>query len=219
MQTTKRTAWEFLWYALYAFAGLGLEFLLLGVVEPMLFPGTEAAAYTAGQRIFHWSLTSLCWGLLAALLVLRARRCLAFSVRGRRPGPGGVAGAALLAALCVALNAWDWGTLKLLGEWQAKGGALFAFQYLYYLLEVGLVVLIVAFGQRFGEGLLGRESRFPFGGVLLCCTWGAVHILSRGSVSAGLGTMAFSLAYGGIYLLLGRDLRWAYAATALAFLV
>ena len=30
MQTTKRTAWAFLWYALYAFAGLGLEFLLLG---------------------------------------------------------------------------------------------------------------------------------------------------------------------------------------------
>ena len=33
------------------------------------------------------------------------------------------------------------------GEWQRKGPWLFWFQYLYYLAEVGLVFLIVAFGQ------------------------------------------------------------------------
>ena len=34
MKNAKITAWDYLWYALYAFAGLGLELFLLGVVEP-----------------------------------------------------------------------------------------------------------------------------------------------------------------------------------------
>ena len=106
-----------------------------------------------------------------------------------------------------------------LGELEEKGWALFFFQYLYYLFEVGLVLLIVAFGQAFAEGLLGRQSPIPFGGLLLCCTWGAVHILSRGSLQAGLGTMAFSLLYGGIYLLLGRNAGYSYTAMALAFIL
>mgnify|MGYP003188410833 CR=1 FL=1 len=36
----KSSPWEFLWYALYAFAGLGLEMVLMGGVEPALFGGT-----------------------------------------------------------------------------------------------------------------------------------------------------------------------------------
>ena len=119
----------------------------------------------------------------------------------------------------MALNALDWGTLKILGELEEKGWALFFFQYLYYLFEVGLVLLIAAFGQAFAEGLLGRQSPVPFGGLLLCCTWGAVHILSKGSLQAGLGTMAFSLLYGGIYLLLGRNAGYSYTAMALAFIL
>ena len=39
----KSSPWEFLWYALYAFAGLGLELVLMGGVEPALFGGTPPA--------------------------------------------------------------------------------------------------------------------------------------------------------------------------------
>ena len=112
----------------------------------------------------------------------------------------------------------DWGTLKILGEWQRKGPWLFWFQYLYYLAEGGLVFLIVAFGQKWGEGLLGKKTVFPFGGLVLCCTWGMIHIFSQGSLYAGAGVMAFSLCYGGIYLLLGRDGLKSYGMMALAFL-
>lgn len=37
MKRDKSSPWEFLWYALYAFAGLGLEMVLMGGVEPALF--------------------------------------------------------------------------------------------------------------------------------------------------------------------------------------
>ena len=53
-----------------------------------------------------------------------------------------------------------------------------------------LVLLIAAFGQQFWEALRKGRSQFPFGGVVLCCTWGAIHTLSRGSLSTGLGVMA-----------------------------
>ena len=86
-----------------------------------------------------------------------------------------------LAALCILLNALDWGTLKVIGEFQKKGPLLFAGQYLYYAFEVVLVLLIAAFGQQFWEALRKGRSQFPFGGVVLCCTWGAIHTLSRGS--------------------------------------
>lgn len=96
---------------------------------------------------------------------------------------------------------------------------MFWFQYLYYLAEVGLVFLIVAAGQKWGEGLLGKKTVFPFGGLVLCCTWGMIYIFSQGSLYTGAGVMAFSLCYGGIYLLLGRDGLKSYGMMALAFLL
>ncbi|MFR3227325.1 MAG: hypothetical protein ACLTNY_10265 [Blautia massiliensis (ex Durand et al. 2017)] len=78
---------DFLWYALYAFAGLGLELVLLGAVEPLLFHGADSSAYTAGQSILHWLLTCLCWGGIAVLLVRGAKRKLGFTVLCRERPP------------------------------------------------------------------------------------------------------------------------------------
>ena len=165
-------------------------------------------------------MTMACWGLTAALLVRQAEKKLGFSLLEARPVPRKGAGLAIgLAALCILLNALDWGTLKVIGEFQKKGPLLFAGQYLYYAFEVVLVLLIAAFGQQFWEALRKGRSQFPFGGVVLCCTWGAIHTLSRGSLSTGLGVMAFGLMYGAIYVLLGRDARTSYLAMLAAFVI
>ena len=204
----KSSPWEFLWYALYAFAGLGLELVLMGGVEPALFGGTPPSRYTAAHTLLHWGMTMACWGLTAALLVRQAEKKLGFSLLEARPVPRKGAGLAIgLAALCILLNALDWGTLKVIGE------------FLYYAFEVVLVLLIAAFGQQFWEALRKGRSQFPFGGVVLCCTWGAIHTLSRGSLSTGLGVMAFGLMYGAIYVLLGRDARTSYLAMLAAFVI
>ena len=68
MKRDKSSPWEFLWYALYAFAGLGLELVLMGGVEPALFGGTPPSRYTAAHTLLHWGMTMACWGLTAALL-------------------------------------------------------------------------------------------------------------------------------------------------------
>ena len=83
----------------------------------------------------------------------------------------------------------------------------------------GLGLSHCGLGQKWGEGLLGKKTVFPFGGLVLCCTWGMIYIFSQGSLYTGAGVMAFSLCYGGIYLLLGRDGLKSYGMMALAFLL
>ena len=226
---TSTSPWDFLWYALYAFAGLGLELVLLSFVEPLLFSGISSGSYSTAQRILHWLLTVLCWGLMIGLLAHSSRHSLHFDLsEGGTPGRKRVALGAILALVCDLLNAMDWGTLKIIGEFQSKGALLFLFQYLYYVFEVGLVFLIVAFGQRFAEGLISRRSGrsqgsglslVPFGGLVLCCTWGAIHILSRGSLYTGLGVMIFSLLYGLIYLLCEKNAKYAFPLMLAAFIL
>ena len=66
----------------------------------------------------------------------------------------------------------DWHTLKIIGEAQGKNIFQFCAQYLYYIFEVVLVVLIIIYGQKAIETLLKKESLIPFGGIILAMTWG-----------------------------------------------
>lgn len=123
--STQPSAWDYLWYALYAFGGLGLELVLLNAVEPLLFG--NGAAYTPARTIVHWILTSLCWGIMMLLLVKNAGRKLNFDPLCKaRPTVPGMALAGVLVAACIGLNAWDWGTLKIIGEFRKDGWLLFS---------------------------------------------------------------------------------------------
>ncbi len=216
----KISTWDYLWYALYAFGGLGLEIVLMSLIEPMMFGGISTSNYTPAQTIIHWLLTMLCWGITAALLIRTSKKSLDFDVLSdSKPTRNGQVISAVLVIICIVLNAFDWGTLKIIGEFQKKGLLLFIFQYLYYFFEVVLVYLIVAFGQKFAESLLQKKTQIPWGGVVLCCTWGAVHILSKGSIYTGIGVMTFALLYGVIYLLLKRNSKWSYLAMVIAFTI
>lgn len=214
----KGNVWDYLWYALYAFAGLGLEILLLSFIEPA-FLG-KASEYGASQNIIHWILTIICWAVIILFLIKSAQKKLDYNVmNNNKIAAKGIMISLALTAACICLNAYDWGTLKIFGEFSKKGFIEFIFQYIYYAFEVGLVFLIVAFGQRFVETLLKRKSNIPFGGIVLCCTWGAIHILSQGSVATGLGVMIFAVMYGMMYLILNRNTRASFLAMLLAFII
>ena len=108
--------WEYLWFALYSFAVLGAELILLGFLEPAVL-GRPSSEYTDAQRIIHWLLTAAVWSALSALLFRAARRRgLLPDVPAGRPGPGHAVLCAALAVFCIALNAHGWGTLKIIGE-------------------------------------------------------------------------------------------------------
>lgn len=214
------SAWEYFWFALYAFAGIGLEMLLIGVIEPMIFGGVNVADYSTTQSIIHWILTCICWGIMGFVLVTISKRKLGYDILiHNKINARGALTTLILAAACIALNFYDWGILKIVGEFQKKGLLLFVFQYIYYFFEVVLVFLIVAFGQKFVETLLKKSSRIPWGGIILAFTWGAIHVLTKGNLTDGLGTMTFSLMYGLMYLALEKDTKWSYLAMAAAFMI
>lgn len=216
----KKVIWDYLWYALYAFAGLGIELLLIVLLEPILFGGVSSSDYTSLQRIIHWILTIICWGVISFSLIKCSKKKLDFDViLAEKTTRNGIIISILLTIACIVINAFDWGVLKVVAEFQSKGFLLFLFQYVYYLFEVVLVVLILAFGQKFGEVLTGKIRLIPWGGIILCITWGAIHILSQGSLHVGIVVMTFSLIYGVIYLLLDRNFKYSYILIALAFMV
>lgn len=217
-QKGKYNVWDYLWYALYAFAGLGLELVLLNFIEPM-FLG-NVSEYGTMQNIIHWILTIICWAIMIVFLIKGAQNKLDFNVlNSSKISVRGVLISLILVTACILLNAYDWGTLKIIGEFRKKEFVEFIFQYIYYIFEIGLVFLIVAFGQKFGETLLNRKSNIPFGGIVLCCTWGAIHILTQGSITVGLGVMIYSIAYGMIYMVLNRNAKFSFLALLAAFII
>lgn len=212
--------WVYLWYALYAFAGLGVEMFLIGFIEPILFGDVKSSDYTTIQMIIHWSITILCWGAISFLIIKKSKRKLDFDVTCRsKPTTSKIILCVILMIACIVINAFDWGTLKIIGEFQKKGLLLFIFQHVYYFFEVILIFLIVAFGQKFFDILLHKKTIIPWGGIVLCCTWGAVHILSKASIYTGLIVMVFSILYGLMYVLLERNSKWSYLAITIAFII
>ena len=60
----KESGLEYLWLALYAFGGIGLEVILAFVIEPVLY-GAQMSEWTVLQNILHWIFTCILWGRLA----------------------------------------------------------------------------------------------------------------------------------------------------------
>lgn len=78
MKNTKISAWDYLWYALYSFAGLGLEIVLISIIEPIFFG--KISEYNTIQSIIHWILTILCWAIMMIVLVKSSEKKLDFLV-------------------------------------------------------------------------------------------------------------------------------------------
>lgn len=210
------TGMNFFAFALYAFLGLGMEIVLL-MIENLIY-GNEGGALTPVQNIIHWCVTSAVWLAFAYILARYAKKHYGFCIKGEKQRVPALhlVLAAVLAAVCVALNAWSWGTLKALGEFAGKELPQFVFQYIYYVFEVVLVLSVIAYGQKAGE-MWFKKSMIPWGGILAGLSWGLVHALTKGKITAGLEAMLAAVLYGCIYLLVKKRAVYAYPLILLAF--
>lgn len=201
---------DFLWLALYAFAGFSLE-LILGLVAGGL------------SIVLNAALTAVLWVSVSFFLVYYAKKRFNFDVfsisyplsKDRLLPIMGLVLAVIL------VSTIGFGGFKPLvefnGELEKSVGAFF-FRMLYYLAECGLIVLVIAFGQKFFESKFALSDRFPSGGLLLAATWGLIHFLLQG-FSGGLYTIFFSIVAGSLFLVCKKDLRWTYLFVALAFIL
>lgn len=205
--------WDYFAYALYAFAGLGIEVLLAFLLEPLIY-GCSMNEWSTAQNISHWAITCICWGIVCIFLTKTAKSRYDFNIFANQK-PMKVWQWVLVAVIFIIMLVFsyiDWNGSKVLKELQYNGWLKFIFQYIYYIFEVGLVVSIVVFGQKAFEKWFHKDCPvwIPYGGVLTGLTWGMVHILTKGNISTGVSLFLISIGYGITYLLVNRDTKKAY---------
>ncbi|HBT96088.1 MAG TPA: hypothetical protein DEB24_08500 [Coriobacteriia bacterium] len=98
-----------------------------------------------------------------------------------------------------------------------QGIIAFIAQYVYYTFEGGLFLAIIVFGQKFGE-LVFKNHKIPWGGILCGLTWGLGHIFTQDMLT-GITAVTSAVFFGLAYLLLKKNIRFAYPIITLIFMV
>ena len=214
----KITGADYLYLALYAFAGIGLELILVGVIEPLF--GVSLRTYTTLQNIIHWVVISIIWLIVGIFLINLASKRYDFNLWENKSKLKGwqYIGVAICLIVSIASHYGDWEGFKPFLEFQRLGMLKFIFQYIYYLFEAFLISLIVIFGQKACEKWFKNES-IPYGGIFLGLTWGLMHIVSKGSVAVGLLAVFAGFLYGTAYLVVGKDYKKAFPLMCLMFIL
>lgn len=212
------TGADYLYLALYAFAGIGLELILVGVIEPIF--GVSLETYSTLQNIIHWVVTCIIWLIAGVLLIKLARKKYNFNLWQQKCKLKLWQYLSIVVFLFVSIFSHyaDWGNFKFIIEFQQLGILKFVFQYIYYLFEAFLISLIVIFGQKACAKWFKNEN-IPYGGIVLALTWGLMHIVSKGSIAVGLLTAFGGFLYGSAYLVVGKDYRKALPLMCLMFVL
>ena len=220
----KEVKWtKYLWLSLLSFGAFMLELLSIFAIE-VIFLHVDIQNYTMQQRSIHCIIMVFMWAFFIGVLLLFSRKHYHFPEMGsKRDKISSKSWIVTLACFigCKIMTFIDWHTLKIVGEAQGKTVFQFCAQYLYYIFEVLLVILIIIYGQKAIETLLKKESPIPFGGIILAMTWGAIHFVSRGvglEIWNGISTMIFSVLSGVMYLRLNRQCLYSYLFIAVASL-
>lgn len=210
---------DYMWLALTAFGGLGLEIFYAYLLEPMIY-GCEMQDWKTWHTLIHWTITCITWLIVAMYTVKSARKDCGFNLFEKHE-PVKLwqwCACALCAAVCLSSTYIDWGGSKLLIEFEQLGALKFTFQYIYYLFEVILFMLIIVYGQKAFE-VWFKKPNIPYGGILVALTWGMGHWLTKGTLAAGLYTAFGGFCFGVVYLILNRNIKWTYAALCIIFIL
>ena len=210
------SSWSFFWLAMDAFLGLGLEMVIL--IGEMQVYGQGLAQMNTWQTLLHWGLTCLVWGLTTCFLLNQSKKKYDFNIWENQavPDKKNIIIAGILVLILIAQATLSWKGFKPYMEFQGKKVIIFAGQYIYYLFETAIFMLIVIFGQKFGEMLFNKKS-IPWGGILLAITWASVHILTK-DFRTGIESIFCALLYGMIYLVMKKNPKWSYVLIAISFM-
>lgn len=194
----------------------GEEFVLL--IENNIY-SLPAGQWGNKECILHWVFTSIIWGCVGLVCVQFAKRRDNFRLfeRGETIKKWQWIVVLLLLVFSVAVSCFAWNGWKVLIEFYHNGWLKFIFQYIYYIFETWMIMLILTFSQKAFE-LWFHHENIPYGGVVLSLTWGAVHILTQ-EFMTGIYCMFFAMLYGIVYLLLNKDFKKSYIIIFLMFVL
>lgn len=213
---------KYLGLSLLVFSSFLLEYFSLFVIE-MFILQMDIWNYTATQRSVHHLIIVVIWLIYLYWIVSCSKKHDKLSITKKVPiSTKNWIIAFLCLTACKVMTFIDWQTLKVIGEIQEKNALQFIAQYMYYLVEIVIILLIIIYGQKAFETLLNKTSSIPFGGILLAMTWGIFHFVSRGvgiEVWNGISCIIFSILSGLMYLKLGRNFLYSYLFIAIGYLL
>ena len=202
---------DYLWYALYSFAGFGLEILLI-IIENIFIK--EQTTFT---MCFHWILTSFLWGIVGYTLYKGSKDKLNYNlINDNNCNKNNMYIAFALVVIYSIINIIFFG-FKPIEEFKNLGLVKFLFQYIYYIFETVLILLTISFGQKFFDKY-SKNKYIPFGGIILACTWGLMHILTQ-NISTGIYAVISATIYGCVYILLNKNTKCSYLSILLMFIL
>lgn len=212
----KATGFDYLSLALLAFGGIGLEVVLAYVIEPFIY-GAQMGDWTVFQHILHWIATCVVWGAVGLVLIREAKKKYDFDilVKGQKVAPWQWVLIGVFVVGSLMISYFDWNGSKVLKEFYANGWLKFIFQYIYYVFETFLIVLILIFAQKAFETWFRREN-IPYGGIIVAVTWGLAHIFTK-SLAAGIVCAISGFGFGSVYLLTNRDIRKTFPIIFIMF--
>lgn len=218
---------DFLDLGLTAFAGLGMEIVLMFIEKSIGIDRIINSQLI--QDVLHWIMTCIIWGVVTMVLIKKSRDKFNYSVFNdmNKPTKKGIILTIVLFIITILIGIALWnGQFKPIAEFYKKcsiygsyGGVIaFIFQYIYYAFEAMLMVLIIAFGEKIGEIKFGKNKRIPYGGILLALTWGLVHILTK-DLTTGIFGVIIAIVYGYTYLALNKNFKYSYITIMLMFML
>lgn len=217
---------SFLGYGLEVFGVIGFELLWGFLIEPKLY-NRGINDFTTWQMICHWVVTCTAWGLGGYMVVKECAKKknvdLLENIKSTKLFSKDMKVwqwvLIFIGTVLCLISTWiDWNGSKVVAEFKSRGPILFPFQYIYYLFEVSLVLLIIVFGQMAFEKWF-NNNKIPFGGIVVALTWGLGHWLSKGSLGAGLYTAVGGFVFGSAYLLTNRNVKLTYILLCIMFIL
>ena len=209
-EVKKDAGWKYLLLSLGAFLGLALEGVHAFGWEPIVYGRLTFREYAMWQAILHWVVTYFTWIAVGYLLVRVAKNKLGFDIWAKQEKMKywQLIAACLGIILSIVISYISWDGFKVIKEFQSNGLVRFIFQYVYYMVETAMFLLIIVFGQKAFE-IWTKKRNIPWGGIICGLTWGAVHIISRGvfDVENGVFSTIIGFMFGAAYLLANRDIK------------
>lgn len=218
-KSTFKKGYKFLELSLYAFGGLGIEALLAFLIEPIIY-NKNLSDFSVKENILHWIMTCAIWGIISYVLIRRAKKSYDFDIFKYKDSIGLINWIIcfMLLSTSVVFSFISWDGFKVAKEFAYNGWLKFIFQYIYYVFEAILFVLIIVFAQKAGE-IWFKIKNIPWGGIFVALTWGLAHIFTKGDLIIGISALTVGLLYGIAYLVSKKNLYIAFPLILLMFIL
>ncbi|OPJ64901.1 hypothetical protein [Clostridium oryzae] len=215
---------SFLFLALLSWIVIQLDPLISNIISSIVGESSSNFSFTIDS--INFILVILVWAISAYYLFSLSKSKLDFNILKTNEKPTKInlfiALLLLASAIIVTTALWNF-KLKPVAEFSMHiksfgtlGIISFILQYIYYVFEIVLATLIISFGQKFGD-LMFKSSKIPWGGILLAITWGLIHIVWKGSIVFGCFIALDGILFGTIYLLVKKNIYYAFPIIFLMF--